>query len=222
MSDWRELCGYPRIPEKTPDRPECADGDIWEFLDEEKYPEQVPHSLDIRAQNEYRWTENIYFVFQLYLKFLDLGLYPPKWVLEVLAEGLRRHMASPDPELFASQMHVSGHASGATNPHKQFSDWPERHGALTEIMILLGGFDIKFIEAIRAVKARDSLAISEKRIGAMFREEYGGHQIFLARNRPEPWDDPLMLLDEDGVAEYINSFPRKFHSLLRRKRRVKT
>ena len=222
MTDWRDNCDWPRLLEESPKRPTYPVDDDWGLIDDEKYPEQVPHNFEIQASNDFAATGNIYFVIDLYLKFLDLGLYPPNWALQILAERFRKHLALPDPELLASQMGISGRVSGAINPYKEFSEWSGKFGYLTEIIILLGSFDIKFVEAIRAVREQEQLSISEKRIATIFRERFGDHRIFLARNRPQPYDDPLMLLDENGVEEYIKSFPRKFWKLLRSKRRAKT
>ena len=208
--------------EQEPKRPTYPDGDGWELLDEDAYPEQIPHTLDVCAQNNFSNTDNIYFIFDIYLKFLELELYPPRWALEILAERFRKHISNPDPELFASQIGVSGRTSGATNPYKQFADRDERMGVLTDIILVLMGFNVTFSDAARAVLAKYDLPITHKRLMAMFREEFGGHEKFLARNRPNSWDDPFLLDLENGPEKFLSTFPRSVGIKLRKKRDVKT
>ena len=47
MTDWRDNCDWPRLLEESPKRPTYPVDDDWGLIDDEKYPEQVPHNFEI-------------------------------------------------------------------------------------------------------------------------------------------------------------------------------
>lgn len=211
MTDVKNIGGWPKIIEGDPSRPH-------DVLDEFGDESDVPHDINYRAQNIYLNSKNIYVVLDTFLKFYDLGLYPPKWVLDHLVDGFRKHVKNPDPELLSTQLGVSGKGSGSTNPHDEYRWWVNREPMLEDMTVLLLGFDISLTEAARAVIAKYEPQISEKRIMAEFREHFGDKENWLRRNHPEPYDDPFQFDVENFPKEFLSEFPRKIAARIIKKR----
>ena len=65
---------------------------------------------------EHEKTQNSYYIVRIFTYFVRNGINPPKWVLESLAEGFRKHILDSDPSKLAKQLGLIGKESGADNP----------------------------------------------------------------------------------------------------------
>ncbi len=206
MSDVEYLGGWPKIMGEEPSSPNDIFGDVYDETD-------VPHDINISGA-----VNNFYRLIDVFIKFVDLGLYPPKWVLDDLRSKFAKHFETPDPELLASQLGVTGRGSGVKSPYEEYVWWRDRNEALEEMIILMGGFNISFTLSARAVIAKYEMNLSEKRLMAEFREHYGDQQHWLRRNRPESYDDPFMLDPENLPQTFLSSFPRHIRKQIEKKR----
>jgi len=150
--------GWPKILLENPERPHDLLG-FEEFDDSD-----VPHDIELAEARSFRETKYIYSAFTVITEFHKLQLYPPKWALDRLVEGLNKHLANPDPEEFARQMSVSGRTSGAMNPHKEYCIDRDRDVALADVVILAGYFGLSFTDAARAAVEKHELGITTKRL----------------------------------------------------------
>jgi hypothetical protein len=213
MGDIEDIGGWPKIIEEDPSRPH----EIWEKPDET----DEPYDIAYLRESYYRNTGNVYFALTAFKEFHNLGLYPPKWVLDALAERFAKHLANPDPDLFSSQLGVSGRGSGATKPHDEFLWWQERISALEDMMILVGGFDITFTDAARAIIEKHDLPITEKTLMNSFRDIYGDPKPFLKKNRDGKHQDPFFLEPVEGRKAYLSEFPRRTLRFINKKKPAK-
>jgi len=217
MGEGSEIGGWPKIINEEPQRPHSFFNEPDEInepheifkesveSDETDQPYDINHSL----HGIYLNTENTYAVMQVFVEFHALGLYPPKWALDHLAIRFQKHLTNPDPDLLTSQLGISGRGSGSTNPHDEYTWMRERRPVLDDMMILMGGFDISFTDAAKAIIEKHDLPISSKRLMNNFREYYRDPKPFLRKNRgSEPWNDPFLDHDETRRA-YLDEFPRR-------------
>ena len=196
MIEIDDIGGWPKIIKEEPSRPHH----IWEKPDETDKPDDINYE----KKNYYRNTDNVYFPLTAFKEFHDLGLYPPKWVLDALAERFAKHLANPDPDLFSSQLGISGRGSGSTNPYDEYKWWVERNEAIGDMSVLVSGFEISLIDAARAMVEKRQLKISPKTLLNHFRYFFGDTQRIRYKNRdwgPFP--------DEESRDGYISEFPRR-------------
>jgi len=189
--------GWPKIINEEPERPH----DI--FADESDETDE-PHDINRSLESDYFNTENVYFVIKAFESFVSLGIYPPKWALEELARRFKKHMANPDPQLLASQLGVSARGSGSTNPHDEYVWWQERTNAIEDMMILMGGFEITFANAARAIIEKRNLEIAPKTLMNSFREFYGDPNLFHRKNRE--FD---AFFSEEDRDTFLKEFPHR-------------
>lgn len=211
--------GWPKILQEAPVPPH----DI--FSPEEYDDTDIPHHIEISESRNFRESNNIYAAFTVISEFHKLQLYPPRWAIDRLVEGLDKHLANPDPEELARQMCVSGRTSGSANPYKEYCLYRDRRVALGDIVVLTGYFGLSFTEAARAVVEKHNLGITAKRLMNMFREDYGDFRGAMIELHRDNTYDPFMLLRECGVdpeKEFIAKFPRRTQNIIKKKTPAKT
>lgn len=210
LTKHKDIGGWPKILDEEPDRPHQI---ITEPTDET----DTPHDINFELKGVYSNVRNIYPVLDTFLQFYDLGLYPPKWVLDHLASIFRKHMKDPDPGLLATQFGVTSRGSGTNNPFHEYRSHVDQFAMLTDMSILLRGFDVNMTEAAKAVKAKYKLKIGEKRITAIFRNSFGGRQLWRV-GASGTVDDPFMFEPVTGPKEFLATFPRTVANRLIKKR----
>lgn len=214
MRDIDDIGGWPKIIDEEPPR----SNDIFEAPDES----DEPHDINIGEERHYEESDNVYFPLTVFQEFHNLGLYPPKWVLDALAERFADHLADPDPKLFSKKFGVTGWGSGATKPHDEFVRLQERKRGLIDMMVLMSAFDITFTNAARAIIEKHELSISTKRLMNSFRETYGDPKRFLKKNlRDATLQDPFLLDPVEGRKSYLSEFPRRTLRFINKKRPVR-
>lgn len=198
MASNNDIGGWPKIIGADPDRPH-------EIFEDTELDE--PHDISSKCQQGYKNTGSIYFVFEVLKEFHQLDLYPPRWALDALVEKITNHLSDPDPELFSGQFAVTARGSGSESPYESYRWYVDRLEALTEMMILVRGFDISLNRAGKAIIEKRNLTITSKRLGNEFRDYFGDTQPHMYRNLdfgPFP--------DEESRDAFIAEFP---HSALR-------
>ena len=196
-SESNDIGGWPKIINKEPDRPH-------DIFDDESDETDEPNDINYQKHAIYMRTENIYAVMEAFVEFHALGLYPPKWVLDHLASKINKHLAAPDPDLLASQLGVSGRGSGSTNPYDEYVWWQERSDVIGDLAILMGGFEITFVNAARAIIEKRNLEIASKTLMNSFRELYGDPNLFHRKNRE--FD---AFFSEEDRDTYLKEFPHR-------------
>lgn len=197
LSDSDNIAGWPKMINEEPDfRPHSPGSDQ---SDETDYP----HDINMKMKGIFADGENIYGALTAFIQFHELGLYPPKWVLDHLAAKFRRHCADPNPYLFAFQLGISGRGSGSTNPYQRFVWWLTRYKALEDMLILVGSFDITLTDAARAIAAKRKLQIATKTLVNQFGETYGDTNKLTYKNIRWGW-----FLNEEERDKYLSGFPR--------------
>ena len=117
---------------------------------------------------------------------------------------IKKHLADPDPELLASQLGVSGRGSGSTNPYDEYVWWQKRTDVIGDMMILMGGFEITFVDVARAIIEKRNLEIGPKTLMNSFRELYGDPKLFHRKAR----EFDAFFCEEDRDT-YLKEFPRR-------------
>lgn len=204
-----DIGGWPKVLVEEPDWVHDVLGP------EHDHPDNQPCHI-IHEHRHSTDTINIYAVMNIFVEFMNLGLYPPKWNLDVLAAGFKKNLSDPAPEMLAFQMGVTARGSGATSPWQEWKWWKEREPALVDMICLLAGFDISFTESARAVIEKHELPITEKRLMADFRKSYGDYQKFMRKNM-EPIMSPFLLDPENGPKEFLSEFPARTARRIARK-----
>ena len=99
--DLDNIGGWPKILDEEPERPYEI------FSPEHDNPENEPHDINFEACR-FGKPDNIYAAMNVFVRFHDLGLYPPKWVLDHLASKIKKHLVDPDPDLVLIPARVIG------------------------------------------------------------------------------------------------------------------
>lgn len=211
MGNIDNIGGWPKVIDEDPPRPH----ELWETSDES----DELHDINSGEELHFDQSDNVYFPITVFQKFHKLGLYPPKWVLDALAERFADHLANPDPNLFSKKFGITGSGSGATNPYDEFVWLQNRRSALMDMMILMSGFDITFTNTARAIVEKHELSIEPKSLMNLFREIYGDPKPFLKKNRPNLIDDPFFPDPVKGREDYLSEFPRSWVMFITKKSR---
>ena len=185
--------GWPKMIGGDPPRP---DG-IWT-----KTELNEPHDLSTNCQDGYQRTGSTYFVFEVFKFFHKVGLYPPRWALDAIVEKIECHLGNPDPELLSLQFGVTSLGSGSQSPLESYKWHTERLEALTEMMILLRGFDISLNKAAKAIIEKRNITITPKRLVNEFRDNFGDTRLHMYKNL-----DFGPFLDEESRDAFISQFP---------------
>ena len=210
--------GWPKFLSKLPKRQHPV---AWDQLGTDRADQSDetdgPFDINLKSYFYFMQTQNIYGVLTAFVKFQKLGLYPPPWVIEHLANVFKRHLANPDPDLLAFQLGISGEGSGAQNPYHEFTVTRERNNVLTEMMLLMSAFRVSFSVAAKAMIEKYGLGISAKRLMNNFRDEFGDpKQWMLKHHEFPPIKNPLLDTDEKRRA-YLAKFPRDTLIYLKKK-----
>ena len=198
LSDTDNIGGWPKIIHDEPNRPH-------DIFDEKSDETDEPNDTNYDMYHIYMNTENMYAAMEVFVRFHSLGLYPPKWALDHVTSKFKKHLGDPDPDLLASQLGISGRGSGSTNPYDEYKWWIERFDAISEMAILVSGFDITLTDAANAIITKRSMPITPKRLVNEFRGVFGDTKRMKYKNRRN--FSPFF--DEESRDKFLSDFPRK-------------
>ena len=87
-----------------------------EPFDAENLPDDLRENYIIWLSG-YMRSHNNHYVIELFTLFINKGITPPKWVMDIIATGFYAHLkVDTNPDKLAQQLSLKGNASGATNP----------------------------------------------------------------------------------------------------------
>lgn len=154
-------------------------------------------------------TKNNYYVVEIFTRFVKQGINPPKWVLEILAEGFLEHFRdrNRDPNLLAQKLGLKGDKSGGTNPWQERKLRSERSPAMQDMAILISCFNLSQIRAAKAVKEKYEFGQSPSTLKKYLSKYFGSSTAFVLKPKN------ALVMDDYERTRFVSSFPvaaRKF------------
>ncbi len=190
-----------------------------EPFDAENLPDDLRKNYTIWLSG-YMRSHNNYYVIELFTLFVNKGITPPKWVMDIIATGFCDHLkdidANPDllvkhPGLLAKQLGLKGSASGATNPWQDRVRRLDRSPAMVDMVKLIQYFGLSQLRAAKAVKIKFDLKESASRLRNYYSEYFGAVRDIAA----EPGRLPPM--NEYERTKFVSSFPVAARKLFKKK-----
>ena len=183
-----------------------------EPFDAENLPDDLRENYIIWLSG-YMRSHNNYYVIELFTLFINKGITPPKWVMDIIATGFCDHLKDidPNPDLLAKQLGLKGSASGATNPWQDRVRRADRSPAMVDMVKLIQYFGLSQLRAAKAVKIKFDLKESANRLRNYYSEYFGAVRDIAA----EPGRLPPM--SEYDRTKFVSSFPVAARRLFKKK-----
>lgn len=160
----------------------------------------------------YMRSHNNYYVIELFTLFINKGITPPKWVMDIIATGFYAHLkVDTNPDKLAQQLGLKGNASGATNPWQDRVRRANRSPAMVDMVKLIHYFGLSQLRAAKAVKIKFDLKESANRLRNYYSEYFGSTKDIPA----EPGRLPPM--SEYERTKFVSSFPVAARNLFKKK-----
>jgi len=183
-----------------------------EPFDAENLPDNLRDNY-VEWLSGYVRSHNNYYVIELFTLFVDKGITPPKWVMDIMATGFYAHLKDIDtnPDKLAQQLGLKGNASGATNPWHDRVRRVNRSPAMVDMVKLIHYFGLSQLRAAKAVKIKFDLEESANRLKNYYSEYFGSVRDIAA----EPGRLPPM--NEYERTKFVSSFPVAARKLFKKK-----
>lgn len=183
-----------------------------EPFDAENLPDDLRENYIIWLSG-YMRSHNNYYVIELFTLFVDKGITPPKWVMDIIHKGFYAHLKDIDtnPDKLAQQLGLKGNASGATNPWHDRVRRVNRSPAMVDMVKLIHYFGLSQLRAAKAVKIKFDLKESANRLKNYYSEYFGSVRDIAA----EPGRLPPM--NEYERTKFVSSFPVAARKLFKKK-----
>ncbi len=183
-----------------------------EPFDAENLPDDLRENYIVWLSGYVR-SHNNYYVIELFTLFVDKGITPPKWVMDIIYKGFYAHLKDIDtnPDKLAQQLGLKGNASGATNPWHDRVRRVNRSPAMVDMVKLIHYFGLSQLRAAKAVKIKFDLKESANRLKNYYSEYFGSVRDIAA----EPGRLPPM--NEYERTKFVSSFPVAARKLFKKK-----
>ena len=162
---------------------------------------------------QYQKTENNNYVIELFTDFVNHGITPPKWMMEILAGGFEKHLKDPDRDLdrLATRLGLRGIASGSTNPWHQLKRRRKRSAAMHDMVILMQKYGVSQLRAAKAVKIKYKLDASPTTLKNYYQEYFGADKDLAERVTR------FVVMKFPEGTRFVSSFPVAARKLINKK-----
>ena len=159
----------------------------------------------------YEETKNNHYVIEIFATLVRAGIYPPKWIMEILADGFYEYFKDPnrDPKRIGKKLGLEAQASGATNPWRERKTRSDRANAMIDMSKLMTEFGVSKRRAASAVKLKYQLSESESTMRKYFAKFFGSSKDAAA----SPGN--TIPMTEYQRTKFVSSFPVAARKLIK-------